>query len=262
MLRADSCPEDVSMHLPSLRGVLLGLLVAPAAVGAEIEAGGTYEQLTDDKPDWKSLYLDAMQAFAPRQTLYGAARETERFDLRDFELSAGYAHPLGAQWTAVIEASYSPDHHVLAEASGFGQLYWVAGGGWVLNGGGRFSSYTDEDARVLTAGVDRYFGHYRAAYTYYNGKPEDASSASSHRVSIDYYYFDERSRVGVAVSWGREVENVGPPTGIVTSDVRSISLVGRHWFTPNWAIAWEIGTHEQGDLYRRTGGRVGLRHSF
>ena len=42
----------------------------------------------------------------------------------------------------------------------------------------------------------------------------------------------------------------------------SISIVGRHWLTPDWAIAWEIGTHEQGDLYRRTGGRLGLRYRF
>jgi len=242
---------------------MLALVAVPAAAGeAEMEAGATYEHLTNDKPHWRSIYLDAMQTFAPRQTLYGTVRATERFDLRDLELAGGYAHPFGTKWTGVIEASYSPDHNVLAEHSEFVQAYYAAGAGWVLNAGARFSSYTDSDARVLTAGVERYFGHYRAGYTYYNGKPEEAGSASSHRLSFDYYYFEERSRVGVAVSWGREVENVGPPTGIVTSDVRSISIVGRHWLTPDWAIAWEIGTHEQGDLYRRTGGRLGLRHRF
>ena len=241
--------------------VLFGTFVQPDWA-LESEAGATYENLTDDKPPWKSLYLDATQTFAPRQTLYATMRETERFDLRDFEISTGYAHPFGENWTAVIEASYSPDHHVLPEDSFFAQLYWVAGGGWVLNGGARLSEYTGPDARVLTAGVEKHFGRFRAAYTYYNGKPEDANSASSNRVSLDYYYFEERSRVGVAISWGREVENVGPPTGIITSDVRAITLVGRHWFTPDWAIAWEIGTHEQGDLYRRTGGRLGLRYRF
>src|SRR3954471_6419898 len=157
------------LNMPNMRfhsrswisgAALFGFMIPPASAadaGAEIEAGTTYEQLTNDKPDWKSLYLDASKTFAPRQTLYGTVRETERFDLRDFELAAGYAHPLGEKWTAVIEASYSPDHNVLAEASGFGQVYWEAGGGWVLNGGGRFSSYTDKDARVLTAGVERYF---------------------------------------------------------------------------------------------------------
>jgi YaiO family outer membrane protein len=246
---------------PLLAGALLGFFIR-AAAAFEAEAGATLEHLTNDKPDWKSLYLDATHTFAPRQTLYGTMRETERFDLRDFELSAGYAHPFGKEWTTLIEASFSPDHQVLATRSLFGQVYWVSGSGWILNGGARFSEYTDNDTRVLTAGVERYFGHCRAAYTYYNGKPEDANAASSHRVSFDYYYFDERSRVGLAIAWGREVENVGPPTGIVTTDVRSIYLVGRHWFTPDWAIAWEIGTHEQGDLYRRTGGRLGLRHRF
>jgi len=254
--------KTVSYSRPWISGaVLFGLLVPPVAA-VEVEAGATYEHLTNGNPDWRSLYLDAMQTFAPRQTLYGTVRETDRFDLRDFELAAGYAHPFGAKLTGVIEAGYSPDHNVLPENSAFGQMFWAAGGGWTLNGGARYSNYTDSAARVLTAGVERYFGHLRAAYTYYNGKPEDASSASSHRVALDYYYFDERSRVGLAISWGREVENVGPPTGIITSDVRSLSIVGRHWITPDWAIAWEIGTHEQGDLYRRTGGRLGLRRRF
>src|SRR5262245_29094081 len=171
--------------------VLLGLLVAPAAA-VEAEAGATYEHLTNDQPDWRSLYLDASQTFAPRQTLYGTVRETERFALRDVELAAGYAHPFGAKWTTVIEASYSPDHNVLPESSVFGQLFREAGGGWVFNGGARFNTYTGSDARTLSAGVERYIGHYRVAYTYYNGKPEDASAASSHRVGFDYYYFEDR----------------------------------------------------------------------
>ncbi|HEX6692600.1 MAG TPA: YaiO family outer membrane beta-barrel protein [Burkholderiales bacterium] len=241
--------------------MLLGLLARPAAA-LETEAGATYERLTNDEPDWKSLYLEAAHAFAPRQTLYGTLRETERFDLRDRELSAGYAHPFGTAWTAVLEASHSPEHNVLPDKSFFGQLYWAAGGGWVLNGGARFSEYTDTDTRILTAGVERYFSSYRASYTFYNGKPEDTGSASSHRLAFDHYYYGERSRVGMAVSWGREVENVGPPSGIVTSDVRALSVVGRHWLTPEWAVAWELGTHEQGDFYRRTGGRLALRYRF
>jgi len=115
---------------------------------------------------------------------------------------------------------------------------------------------------VAMGGVERYFGSYRAAYTLYNGKPEGESSASSHRLAFDYYYHGERSRIGVAVTWGREVEYVGPPTGIIVSDVRAFALLGRHWLTPSWALTWDLGTHEQGDLYRRTGGRLGLRHRF
>ena len=79
------------MHLPTLRAVVLGFLVAPAVVGAAVEAGDTYEKLT-----------------------------------RDFELAAGYAHPLGEKWSAVMEASYSPDHHVLAADPHVSAALWSA----------------------------------------------------------------------------------------------------------------------------------------
>ena len=199
--------------------------------------------------------------FAPRRTLYGVLRETERFALRDTEIAAGLYHALGADWTGQVEASHSSQHKVLPELSLLGQLAWAAGNGWVASGGLRYSEYTDTRTRLLIGGVERYFDRYRAFYTLYNGKPEGAGSATAHRVGIDYYYYGERSRIGAAVTWGREVENI-PPAGVVTSEVRALALLGRHWLNPAWAVTWEIGTHEQGDLYRRTGGRLGLRYRF
>ncbi len=244
------------------RAALLFLALLSAPAGAlELEAGGTYERLDHDLPDWKSVYLEAAHDFALRQTLYGMLRETERFGQRDTELAAGYYHPFGASWTALIEASHSPQHHVLPESSIFGQLSWLAGAGWVLTAGLRYSEYTDTGSRVLIGGLERYFGAWRAGYTLYNGKPDGGPSASAHRLALDYYY-GERSRIGVSATWGREVESVGPPVGLITSDVRELALLGRHWLTPAWALTLELWTHEQGDLYRRTGGRLGLRHRF
>ena len=246
-----------------MRRAFLALALFAGRAGAlELEGGLTHERLTKDRPDWSSVYLEAAHDLAPRRTLYGLLRRTERFDLRDTEFAAGYYHPFDANWTALVEASYSPDHNVLPESSALGHISWARAGGWVLSGGLRVSEYTENGARVAMAGIERYFGSYRAAYTLYNGKPEGESSASSHRLAFDHYYAGERSRIGVAVTWGREVEYVGPPTGIIVSDVRALILIGRHWLTPSWALSWDFGTHEQGDLYRRTGGRLGLRHRF
>ena len=244
---------------------LVPLLIALAAVPARAldgEAGFTYENLDKGKPDWKSAYLEAAHDFAPRQTLYGMVRETERFDSRDTELMAGYYQPLGQSFTGLLEASASPQHNVLPASSVFGQLAWIAGGGWVASGGLRYSDYTDTHTRLLTASLERYFETFRAFVALHNGKPAGAGSATSGRVGIDAYYCGERCRIGVAATWGREVENVGPPAGIITSDVRAFGLYGRHEFAPAWALTWDLGTHEQGDLYRRTGGRLGLRHRF
>ena len=114
---------------------------------------------------------------------------------------------------------------------------------------------------MISAGLERYFGRQRAFYTLNNGKPEGAGSATAHRIGVDHYYAEERSRVGVSATWGREVENI-PPTGVLTSDVRALNLDGRHWVSAAWAMTWELGTHEQGSFYRRTGGRLGVRYAF
>jgi YaiO family outer membrane protein len=240
--------------------LLLALLAHPAWA-LEMEGGFTKESLTNNKPDWKSIYLEAAHDLAKRETLYGLVRETERFDFRDSEVAAGYYHPFTEHFTAQVEASHSSSHNVLPENAGFAAASWELSKGWVASGGLRYSQYTDNDARVLNAGLERYFGNYRAFYGIYNGKPQGAPSASAQRLGLDYYY-GEKSRMGAGITWGREVEYVGPPTGIITSDVRAVSVYGRHWFTPFWALSWEALRQEQGTLYTRTGIRLGLRHLF
>ena len=243
------------------RALLLLALIAGPASALEIEGGFTKETLDHGKPDWKSIYLEAAHDLAKRQTVYGGVRETERFDFRDTELAAGYYHPFTEHSTAQVEGSHSSSHNVLPENSLFGAASWELSKGWVASGGLRYNQYTDNDSRVLNAGLERYFGSFRAFYAIFNGKPQGAPSASAQRLGLDYYY-GEKSRVGAGVTWGREVEYVGPPTGIITSDVRAISIYGRHWLTPAWAVSWEALRHQQGDLYTRTGVRLGLRHHF
>ncbi len=239
---------------------LLALAASPAWA-LDVEGGFTKENLDHGKPDWKSLYFEAAHDFAKRQTLYGGLRETERFDFRDTEVAAGYYHPLTEHLTAQVEASHSPEHQVLPQNALFAGASWEIRSGWLVSGGARYNQYTENDSRVLNAGLERYVGNWRAFYAIYNGKPQGAASASAQRLGLDYYYGDA-SRIGAGVTWGREVENVGPPTGIITSDVRAISIYGRHWFARDWAVSWEALRHEQGDLYTRTGVRIGLRHHF
>src|SRR5690349_5447944 len=243
------------------RMLLLLALFSGRASALEMEGGFTHESLTNSKPDWKSIYLEAAHDFAKRQTLYGGVRETDRFDFRDTEMAAGYYHPFTEHFTAQIEGSHSSSHNVLPENSLFTAAAWELSKGWVASGGVRYNQYTDNDSRVLNAGIERYVGSYRVFYGLFNGKPQGAPSASAQRFGMDYYY-GEKSRIGAAITWGREVEYVGPPTGIITSDVRAISLYGRHWFTPAWAVSWEALRQEQGDLYTRTGVRLGLRHLY
>lgn len=246
--------------MPPILAFLVASLAMPVKA-LEVEGGFSREQLSGGRADWTSAYLEGAHTFAERQTLYGIARRSSRFDLRDTEYLAGYYHPLGRRWTALVEGNASPDHRVLPKHSLLGQLSWQAGGGWTLSPGVRYTKYTTSSTRLLIGTLERYWSTFRAAYTLYNGRPEGAGSATAHRLAFEHFY-TERSRVGIGFTRGREVENVGPPIGITSTDVRSVNLYGRHWLTPAWALTWEGLRHDQGDIYRRQGFRLGLRHRF
>jgi YaiO family outer membrane protein len=257
----------------SLRVAAVLIALAPAAALAqpadgglklrmsELELGASKERLTGGRPDWNSTYLEGAHAIAERQTIYGGLRATERFGLRDSEQWLGYYHPLGPDWTALVEASVSEQHRVLPKYSVFGQLSKSLGSGWGANLGLRHTEYNLVGVNLLVAGVERYWGPFRGAYTLYAGRPEGATTGVAHRLQLNYYY-DERSTIGVAATAGREIENVGPPAGILSTDVRNLTVTGRHWMTPDWGLSWDLLAHEQGNLYRRQGFRIGIRHRF
>lgn len=227
----------------------------------EIELGHGKETLTNNLPDWTSTYLLASRQFGERKTLYGGLRETRRFGLDDTEVHAGLYYPMAATWTSLVEASASPTHEVLARYSVYGELQKNLGSGWGVGLGLRHNEYSLIGTNVLSAFAERYWRNFRGAYTLYSGRPEGASSAASHRFQFNYYYAD-RNSVGLSYSNGREVEYLGPSRGVLTSDVQNWTLSGQHWMTPVWALTYELVNHEQGNLYRRQGLRLGIRHSF
>ncbi len=243
-----------------------GLKAAPAATGikpprAEIEIGYGRETLSNNLPDWKQAYVLASYRIGDRQTLYGGLRETRRFGLTDSEAHAGFYSPLGKTWTSQLELGLSPTHEVLPRYSLYGQLHKILGDGWGAGLGLRHSEYTLTATNTLSLMAERYWRNFRGAYTLYSGRPEGAASASSHRFQLNYYYAD-RSAVGLSYSTGREVEYLGPSRGVISSDVQNWTLSGQHWFTPAWALTYDLVNQEQGSLYRRLGLQFGLRYSF
>ncbi|HEY6095825.1 MAG TPA: YaiO family outer membrane beta-barrel protein [Gallionellaceae bacterium] len=223
--------------------------------------GASHDALDNGYNDWDSVYLDALHRFAARHSVYGELRETQRFNLRDREISGGYSHPFSDTWTGVVEASVSPDHNVLAKNSVFGQLQKSFDDGWGVQAGLRRSEYDTSSTELMLLTGERYWGNYRGAYTLYLGRPQDAGAASSHLAQFSYYY-GERSYLTLGISAGRQVESLGPGVGVLVTDVASVSVSGRHWLDSGWGVSYEAILEHQGDLYTRKGIRLGLRHAF
>lgn len=226
----------------------------------EAEVGSSVAQLTGGRADWRDTYLDVQARSADRQSYYTRLRTTERFEQTDREAMLGSYQPLGGAWALQVEAAVSPTHRVLAKNSLLAQLERRFDDGWGLQVGYRRSRYERTGTDLVVATAERYFSNFRAAYSLYFGRPDGTSYSASHRLQWSYYYSDH-SFVGIAAAVGKEAENIFP-AGVLTNRVRSLTLSGRHEFTPGLAASYELFTHRQGDLFTRRGFGLGLRHTF
>lgn len=233
----------------------------PVALANEVETGFSQDTLDKAYANWNSIYLEGAHRFGERHSLYGEVRETHRFNLYDREISAGYYYPLSDSWTMLLEASASPEHHVLPRKAWFGQMQKAFAGGWDVQAGLRRSLYNTASTDVMVLTGERYWGSYRAAYTLYLGRLQGSGTAPSHLAQLSYYY-GQRSSLTLGFAKGRQVENLGTGLGLLLTDVTSTSLSGRHWLDTDWGLSYEAIMEHQGNLYTRKGIRFGLRHAF
>ena len=254
--------------LVSIAAVLSLLFPAPLSAQeadgsgpVEIEAGATYDKLTNNYDDWWSRYLVVSKKFNRRQALYGSARETSRFNLRDNELMVGYYHPIDKNWSGHVEASSSSTHRVLPKSSMFGELIRALKGGRVVNFGFRRTEYDNARVNLGIFTAEQYWGNYHAAYSLYYSNLEPNGYAQSHAVIFNYFYTDT-SRIGAAVAKGQELENLGPGRGVLKSDVFNLSVTGRHQLDPKWSVSYGASYHEQGRSYLKRGLQIGIKYVF
>lgn len=191
---------------PPLHLLLLAPLLVPLASqasdsppggGNEVEMGFSHDALNNGYANWDGFYLDGSHRFGERHSVYGELRETRRFNLNDREISGGYYHPLGETWTALLEASMSPDHHVLPQDSVFGQVQKSLDGGWDIQGGMRHNQYNNTSTDMVVLTGERYWGDFRAAYKLYLSKLPGAGTAPDHNGQLSYYHRD-RARLSYA----------------------------------------------------------------
>lgn len=238
---------------------------AAFAQGAEpiqVEAGSILD--TFDKSyiaNWRSTYIDAEKKLGERHTVYGSLRETERFAMKDREMLAGIYYPLAKRWTLLTEGNTSPTHQVIARWSALEQVQYALDGGWGAQLGLRHTEYDSALINTLLVTAERYWSNYRAAYTHSTGALADAGYAANDRMQLSFYYA-ERSWFGMLVSRGSEIENLGAPQGILSTEVQSTGIYGRHWLGNNWALSYDASVNMQGNYYTRNEFRLGLRHQF
>lgn len=218
------------------------------------------DRLSNGAPDWsrESLRLDWQMAGGA--SFYGAVADGRRFDRSDSTLELGGSWLALAEWriggglAATADTDFEPKRTLSASA----QRPW--GDGWGTEIGFKKREYPSADVSTYSFTGEKYVADYRIAYRLEYSRLLGAGSSAGHALMLGWYP-NERRTLGVTLGAGEEIETVGLDQ-LLRTRVSSVTLNGRETLSPRLALSWWLGTHRQGDFYRRRYGGLALRIGF
>ena len=222
---------------------------APVEYRRWLSAGSGTDRLSNDAPDWSREYLRLDWETAKAGALFGELSRSERFDESDSSLYLGGAWKavsswqLGAGLAVTQDARFLPERELSVDAT----RAWARGWGTVF--GVRQRDYATGDVATFSFTGEKYVSDYRVAYRLDHSRQAGADSALTHALALTWYPSDKRS-VGVTLGAGEEIEIIGLDQLLRTS-VANVTLTGNEKLSARLSLSWWLGTHEQGDFYRR-----------
>ena len=228
--------------------------------GTRLSVALSHENLSGGRPSWQGATIDIEQPLEDSLRLLAGLHLEERFDTQDEQFSLGLVDRIGKNWSWGINADAAANAEILPEWSLTAEVGRMIGRDSSIGLRARHAEYQTVKVDTLAATLEQYAERFRVAYTLTGSRPTDIDWSFGHtlRVAHDYEY---GSHVTLALGYGEEAETIAPGVVQVT-DVRSIAVLGVHWRTAAWGLAWEAGWHEQGDLYDRIRIRLGLERRF
>ncbi|RMH61563.1 MAG: YaiO family outer membrane beta-barrel protein [Zetaproteobacteria bacterium] len=230
------------------------------SVQRELEVGGSYSQLNNGFANWSSEYLAFRMKDAQDRSFHAMAENVTRYQLQDVQLTVGGGIPVLDWGHLFADLQFSPGHRFMPSSSWMGGALLSLPDGWGLQLGVRQTHYPESQTWTYSGMVERYFGNFRASYTFNWAQVIQAGNGSNHVLTLDHYYSTD-NRLGVAYTVGKEVERISP-TRVAITPVWNVTVHGRHWWNARWGTAWGLHVHHQGHVYNRWGGHVGLLYRF
>ncbi len=225
-----------------------------------LTAGAGYESLTNGLPGWQQQFLRLDREDAGGFGYHAGVSRYERYDRSDSELGLGGRWQAGDDWSLELALVLAGDADFLPETGLSGRVRRQLGDGWNVAAGLRQRRYAETTVTTWSGEAEHYFGDYRAAYTLNASRLHGAATSLSHVVSLGWYPRAGLS-LGLVAATGEEAEVIAPGQ-ILETDIDSFTLTGRHALTPRVTLDWWLGTHRQGDIYRRRYAGVAVRYGL
>jgi YaiO family outer membrane protein len=206
--------------------------------------------------------IDLTAQFAARLALDGGyTLESERTAVGPFDIRTALHQPAGQNIASLADAYANALHEALPRYTLSNQINRALPGGWGLGLGVRQNEYSYITTNLLSFSAEHAWGNLRSGYTLYSSRADGSGLGSAHRLQVSYAYGD-RNSVGLAYTVGRDIENPALMLGMPLADVKDLTLSGRHWLSPNWALTYDLLSQEHAYLNRRQGMRLGVSRSF
>jgi hypothetical protein len=192
----------------------------------------------------------------PEPMIYSIARAPAALGLRGAEQAAGIVLRGGERWASSFELSSAEDAVTAARRTAvLGQVHAPLTGSIGLSAGIRLSGV--QGASYL-AGVET---PYANGYVLQSGRADAYSQQLGYQLQLNYLY-GERNTVALSYVSRREADQFRLAADPAYSDGALLSVTGEHWFSPSWALRYDIPTPESSSLFRRQGLRLGLHYRF
>lgn len=225
-----------------------------------LNASTSHDRLTGGQANWLSNQLRIESKAQNHEGWYFGAKETERFRLRDQEISVGTIWAPNINTHIQFELGGSTTHNILPKSYADLNSHFNLGHDWGATLGGRISEFSIGRTAVLRAGIERYFGKEYLSYTLFSGGPEGHLPSSVHRLQW-VHYARNHSSLSVAFLHGQESENIGSNL-FSTNQVRGWVIGAFRPLSATWGMRIEANNIQQGNLYTRSGVSVGIQHHF
>lgn len=230
---------------------------------AYIEAGYTYDSLTNNYANWNSEYLNLFMPLHENGLVNVQLQNANRYGQVDQDINITYAYPF-SYGILNLYGGASPNGHFLPESTlgtewdgrlpnAFGYILGV--------NQKQFSSfYSNASTNAYNVGVEKYIGEFRFAYVgTISTINRDAGSYAS-KVQAQWVG-PTNNRLGITYAGGME------PTVVSLNNLASVQFSyvqvdSLYWLTKTIGITAALWHGREASYYQRNGGQLGLRFNF
>jgi YaiO family outer membrane protein len=214
-----------------------------------VSGGWERSSLSNDAPDWSRQFVRFDWRQSAAASYFSEIARSSRFGRSDLSINLGGdwqalpAWRVGGALASVPGADFEAKQALSVSADRSWQSAW--GTQFQL----RRRDYATTAVSSYAVTGDKYFSDYRVAYGLNYSRLHGAGSSLGHTVIFGWYP-SERQALAITVGAGEEIETIGLDR-LLRTNVESVTLSGRQSVSSRLTVNWWLGTHRQGDFYRR-----------